>query len=84
MSEPRDDTAVFGTCPPSVQEHGQDHPEQVRDAAGWSDRAGGFTGGPEPLAFDGASHSTAGARRPDLEHTAAVLGTARSHSGARG
>uniref|UniRef100_A0AAU3GMJ7 LLM class flavin-dependent oxidoreductase n=1 Tax=Streptomyces sp. NBC_01401 TaxID=2903854 RepID=A0AAU3GMJ7_9ACTN len=40
MSEPGSDITVFGTCPPSVREHGQDYLEWVRDVARWSDRAG--------------------------------------------
>ncbi|WLW54336.1 LLM class flavin-dependent oxidoreductase [Streptomyces sp. YU58] len=40
MNEPRTDITVFGTCPPSVQEHGADYLERVRDVARWSDRAG--------------------------------------------
>lgn len=40
MTEPGSDITVFGTCPPSVQEHGPDYLERVRDVARWSDRAG--------------------------------------------
>ncbi|WP_051274750.1 LLM class flavin-dependent oxidoreductase [Cellulomonas sp. URHD0024] len=40
MSEYPSDISVFGTCPPSVQEHGRDYLDRVRDVARWSDEAG--------------------------------------------
>ncbi|MER5266920.1 LLM class flavin-dependent oxidoreductase [Actinosynnema sp. NPDC002837] len=40
MSRPRSGITLFGTCPPSVEEHGADYLRRVREVAGWSDRAG--------------------------------------------
>lgn len=34
------DITLFGTCPSSVDEHGADYLERVRDVARWSDHAG--------------------------------------------
>ncbi|AGL16379.1 LLM class flavin-dependent oxidoreductase [Actinoplanes sp. N902-109] len=40
MTGTRGDISLFGTCPPSVQQHGPDYLRRVREVAGWSDRAG--------------------------------------------
>ncbi len=40
MSRPRSEITLFGTCPPSVHEHGADYLRRVREVACWSDRAG--------------------------------------------
>jgi len=40
VNETRSDITVYGTCPHSLQEHGPDYLERVRDVARWLDRAG--------------------------------------------